>query len=208
ADGEGSATSSCPGRADPHRSTTATASPTATPSASNPRSSTHILDALPMPASTATPKHAAPTATEPTFRGRRERAAAVARDGDLAALLVGPGSDLAYLCGYRMHTSDRMTCLVIAADGASTLVVPELEAPRATRAAPDLDLRTWGETADPTALVAGLIDARGPIAVDDRMWASFVLRLQAALAGRPFVPASRVTTRLRVIKDATEGAKL
>src|SRR5262249_10966758 len=148
-------------------------------------------------------------ATQPTDRGsasRRGRAAAAAREGGIAALLVGPGSDLAYLCGYRMHTSERMTCLVIAAGGTSTLVVPELEAPRATRAAPDVELRTWGETADPTVLVAGLIGAAGAIAVDDRMWASFVLRLQSALPGRAFVPASRVTTGLRVVKDASEVA--
>jgi D-alanyl-D-alanine dipeptidase len=40
------------------------------------------------------------------------------------------------------------------------------------------------------------------------MWASFVLRLQSALPGRPCVAASRVTTGLRVVKDDAEIAKL
>ena len=100
-----------------------------------------------------------------------------------------------------------MTCLVVA-DGSATLVVPELEAPRAKHAAPGTPVRTWGETDDPVGLVAGLVPADGAVALDDRMWASFVLRLQAALPDRRFVAASPVTASLRVVKDDDEIARL
>ena len=53
-------------------------------------------------------------------------------------------------------SSERLTCLVLTPDGTATLVVPELEAPRAAAATPDLARATWTETADPYALVASL----------------------------------------------------
>ena len=135
---------------------------------------------------------------------RRARAAARCRDAGIAALLVAPGSDLAYLGGYRIFSSERLTCLVLASDGTSTLVLPELEAPRARAIAPDLALATWTETADPYALVASLVTAPGAVAISDQMWGAFVLRLQAALAGRSFRVASELTSELRMRKDAAE----
>ena len=107
-----------------------------------------------------------------------------------------------------MHVSERLTCLVLAADGTSTLVVPKLEAPRARAAAPGVDIREWSETEDPIPLVASLVPTGGGLALDDRMWAAFVLRLQAALPGRGFEPASALTVPLRSRKDEAEIAAL
>ena len=135
---------------------------------------------------------------------RRKRASALLQQRGLAALLLSPGSDLAYLSGYRIFGSERLTCLVLAADGAATLVVPSLESPRAHAAAPDVPQCTWEETDDPYALVASLVRGAGNVAVADQMWALFTLRLQAVLAGRSFALASTVTRELRVRKDAFE----
>ena len=139
-----------------------------------------------------------------TYQSRRKRASEGLRARGLAALLLSPGSDLAYLAGYRVFASERVTCLVVSADGNATLVVPELESPRATAAAPDLAQRTWGETEDPYALVAQLVTAKGDVAVADQMWSLFVLRLQAALPGRGFQLASLITRELRMRKDGYE----
>ena len=136
--------------------------------------------------------------------GRRARAAARCREAGIAALLVAPGSDLTYLTGYRIFASERMTCLVLASDGSATLVLPELEAPRAAAIAPDLAQVTWAETADPYALAASLITLPGAVGVSDHMWAAFVLRLQSALAGRAFRVASLITRELRMRKDPAE----
>lgn len=135
---------------------------------------------------------------------RRARAAARSREAGVAALLLAPGSDLTYLSGYRIFSSERLTCLVLAGDGTATLVVPELEAPRAATAAPDLARATWGETADPYALVASLVRDAGAIVVSDQMWASFALGLQTALGGREFRVASEITRELRMRKDPAE----
>jgi D-alanyl-D-alanine dipeptidase len=143
--------------------------------------------------------------TEATLlHSRRDRAARAARAAGIGALLVSPGSDLTYLSGHRIHDSERLTCLVLDADGSATLVVPELEAPRARTAAPGLELRTWSETDDPIRLVAGLAPRSGTLAVDDRMWATFVLKLEAALSERRFVTSSAVIAELRMRKDAPE----
>ncbi|HEY3126135.1 MAG TPA: Xaa-Pro peptidase family protein [Candidatus Limnocylindria bacterium] len=139
-----------------------------------------------------------------TYQSRRKRASEGLRARGLAALLLSPGSDLAYLAGYRVFASERLTCLVVSADGNATLVVPELESPRAKAAAPDLAQRTWGETEDPHALVAQLVTAKGDVAVADQMWSLFVLRLQAALLGRGFRLASLITRELRMRKDGYE----
>ena len=138
------------------------------------------------------------------YQSRRKRASEGLRARGLAALLLSPGSDLAYLAGYRVFASERLTCLVVSADGDATLVVPELESPRAKAVAPDLPQRTWNETDDPYALVARLVAAPGDVAVADQMWSLFVLRLQAALRGRGFQLASDITRGLRMGKDAYE----
>ena len=135
---------------------------------------------------------------------RRARAAARCREAGVAALLLAPGSDLTYLSGYRIFSSERLTCLVLASDGTTTLVVPELEAPRATVAAPDLQQATWAEIADPYALVASLITQPGAVAIADQMWASFALRLQDRLPDRTFLVASEITRELRMRKDRAE----
>jgi len=143
-----------------------------------------------------------------SFADRRARAAAKLRERSIAALLVTPGADLLYLTGYQMLPTERLTCLVVARDGAATLVCPELEAPRAAHAAPDLGRVTWGETDDPFSVVATLVRGDGAIALADQMWAAFVLRLEAALPNREFRIASELTRELRMRKDASEREAL
>ena len=135
---------------------------------------------------------------------RRKRAATTLRERGLAALLLSPGADLFYLTGYQIFSSERLTCLVLDREGKATIVCPELEAPRAAVAAPDIGRRTWGETDDPYALVASLVPASGAVGVADQMWAAFVLELQAALHDRVFAVASEITRGLRMRKDAGE----
>jgi D-alanyl-D-alanine dipeptidase len=139
----------------------------------------------------------------PSFAERRARAQREMARRGLAAMLLSPGSDLAYLTGYRIFASERLTCLVLPANAGPVLVLPELESRRATAAAPDLAQRTWRETEDPYALVASLVSGSGDVAVADQMWALFTLRLQAAVARR-FTLASELTRELRMRKDSVE----
>jgi Xaa-Pro aminopeptidase len=124
------------------------------------------------------------------------------------ALLLSLGADLPWLTGYSAMPLERLTMLVLPADGDAVLVVPELEAPRVAERPDVFSLRPWSETDDPVRVVAELIGARSSLAVSDRAWATVVLQLQARLPGAAWHVASVVTGPLRAVKDADEVAAL
>ena len=146
-------------------------------------------------------------------RARAERLARAAKEQaerGVDALLLGPSADLAYLTGYRPPALERLTMLVLPAAGDARLVVPALEAPLARDHLGELDLGVvaWPETADPVRLVTDALAAAGAasgrLGVGDRLWSGFLLRLQDALPGASFTPASAVTRQLRMRKDPEE----
>lgn len=145
-------------------------------------------------------------------RLRRAQQVMAARGIDV--LLVGPSADLRYLIGYHALPLERLTLLVVPADGEPELIVPELECARArdSGAADQVPLTVWSETQDPIALVAeriGEIGARdGRIAVQDRLWTAFTLGLQAALPAAAWEPGSMVMRELRLRKTPEEIAAL
>ncbi|HEX5188191.1 MAG TPA: Xaa-Pro peptidase family protein [Streptosporangiaceae bacterium] len=139
-----------------------------------------------------------------------DSAAAAARAG-LDALLLTPGPDLRYVCGYDAHALERLTCLVVPAAGDPFLVVPRLELP-AAQASPagrlGLELVPWEETDDPYALVATRLGSPGAVGLADRMWALMVLRFAAALPDARQELASAALSPLRSRKSAAEVAAL
>ena len=140
-----------------------------------------------------------------------ERTAAAGID----ALLVGVGPDLRYLTGYTAMPLERLTLLLLVPGEAPTAIVPRLE-----RSAAEAGLRggvaivAWEETDDPYAIVAGrlrpvIAAGNRRLAVSDRLWASHLLRLQAAVGdGLAFEAASPLLRPLRMIKDPDEIALL
>jgi Xaa-Pro aminopeptidase len=124
------------------------------------------------------------------------------------ALLLSLGADLPWLTGYTAMPLERLTMLVLPADDAATLVVPQLEAPRVTEQPDVFGLRPWSETDDPVAIVAELVALRRSLALSDRTWATFLLQLQARLPDASWQAASAVTSSLRAVKDADEVAAL
>jgi len=162
---------------------------------------------------------ARPTIPPERYAERLAAARSIAEEGGIAALLVGVGADLRYLTGYVAQPLERLTMLVLPAGGAPRLVVPRLEALPArgsiAGAAGLVEVVPWEETDDPIAIVAGLVResvgvSREPVrvAVSDRLWAMFVLALQATLPEADLGLASAVLRRLRIVKDADEVALL
>jgi Xaa-Pro aminopeptidase len=158
-----------------------------------------------------------PTAVEPfaasVYRDRLDRAAAEAERRGLAALLITPSSDYAYLLGYHPPALERLTCLVLPAAGMPSLVLPRLEEPLARHQLGELgdalELLPWAETDDPAHLVRGLLrGTTGRVGVQDQMWARWVLRLRAALDPIELVEASPSIAALRRIKDPDEIERL
>jgi Xaa-Pro aminopeptidase len=139
-----------------------------------------------------------------SFSERVDRVRARLVDLGLDAVLLSVGPDLPYLTGYEAMPLERLTMLVLPAEGAATLVVPRLEAPRVTERPEVFDVRSWDETDDPIAIVAGLVGAADRVAIGDRTWARFVLDLQHALPKAAFTRGSAVMGPLRARKDEAE----
>ncbi|MBW3663018.1 MAG: Xaa-Pro peptidase family protein [Actinobacteria bacterium] len=142
---------------------------------------------------------------------RLHRAREVLGELGFGALLVGPGADLRYLTGYNALAMERLTLLVVPQADDASLLVPELEAPRAASSGATelVELRTWKEHEDPIANVRDVLAGAGvereaTLAVQDQLWSSFLLRLQMALPEASWTEGGEVTTRLRIVKTEEE----
>ncbi|MGH3511407.1 MAG: M24 family metallopeptidase [Pseudonocardiaceae bacterium] len=155
-----------------------------------------------------------PTPLE-TFTARLARTRDAIRVAGLDALLITPSPDLRYLLGVAGASHERLTCLVLPADGDPVLVVPALER-LGLDGTPALELGVeiaeWTDEQDPYALVAAALRRSGsPVAragVGDAMPAAHVLALRDALPGCQQKLASPVLAQLRMRKDSAEIAAL
>ena len=141
------------------------------------------------------------------YGARLERAVEQMRAAHLDALLITPGPDLRYLVGSAAQSFERLTCLVITADGATpTVIIPKLElAALADSAAGELGLRIvdWVDGVDPYQLVRSALHAGSRVAVADAMPALHLVPLAQFFGGLP-VSAPPVLRELRMIKDDAE----
>jgi Xaa-Pro aminopeptidase len=150
------------------------------------------------------------TVTSRLFRARHATQAA-----GLDALLITPSPDLRYLLGVAGESHERLTCLVLPADGDPTVVIPALERPRLDDTPVPglgLEIAEWQDGDDPYALVAALLCKSGSepscVAVADAMPAVHVLALRDALPGCAQGLASTALAPLRMRKDSAEIAAL
>jgi Xaa-Pro aminopeptidase len=123
---------------------------------------------------------------------------------DVDTLLLSVGHDLPYLTGYMAMPLERLTMLVVPREGAATMVIPRMEAPRVEPQPGVFDLLAWDETEDPTAIVARLAGSSSSIAIGDQMWARFLVELLPQLPHATFRRAVDVVGPLRMMKDRAE----
>jgi Xaa-Pro aminopeptidase len=134
-----------------------------------------------------------------------------ARDAGFDALLFTPSADLRYLTGYNAHPLERLTCLVVPAEGEVTLIVPRLERP-AAEASPapgtGVVIVDHVDGSDPYPLVVkalgGRVRADGVLGVGNRMWAEHSLPVRDALPGMTQRLAGHVVRELRMRKSPAE----
>jgi Xaa-Pro aminopeptidase len=142
---------------------------------------------------------------------RLTQVARAVRANGLSALLLTPGPDLRYVTGYDAKQLERLTCLVVPADGDPFLVVPALEV-KAAEASPagglGVEMVSWGETEDPFGMVRDRIRGAESLGLSDRMWALNVLRFRDVFPDARQVLASAVLSDLRVAKSPAEIAAL
>ncbi|MBB5858083.1 M24 family metallopeptidase [Amycolatopsis umgeniensis] len=142
-----------------------------------------------------------------SLRARLDRARAAAAAADTDALLIAPGSDLRYLIGQAGGSFERLTTLVIPADGVPALVLPKLEAPGYADVPADelgIEIVTWVDGDNAYELVADRLGKAGRVAVSDFTPALHVLAFRGALGDAEQTLAGPIVRELRMRKDAAE----
>ena len=132
------------------------------------------------------------------FRARLDAVVQAAAERGVDAVLVTPGADMDYLCGYHALPLERLTCLVVRATGEVAILVPELEV-LAAQASPvpelGVEIHGWSETSNPHQAVAALVGRPQKLNVTPQMWAAHVFALQQALPVTRFAADTIVATQ-------------
>ncbi|MDF2384894.1 aminopeptidase P family protein [Nostoc ellipsosporum NOK] len=144
-----------------------------------------------------------------------ERAARLARAQQLmqanriGAVLIEGGSSLVYFTGLRWGRSERLTAMVLPAEGAPCIVTPFFEEARTREGlAIPAEIRVWNEDEDPLKTVAGFLKDRKlahlPVGIEETVRYFAVDGLQKA--GLAVVSANPVVRGCRMIKTPAEIA--
>ena len=155
-----------------------------------------------------------PVSTTPfpasVYAARLDRAAALAADAGLDAIVVGPGPDLQYLVGVEGDTIERLTALVLGPDIRPVVVVPRMELAKVRSTAVGalgLAVSDWVDGENPYDLVAAAAGSAARVGVSDALPALHVIPLGFRL-GVNLELATPVLREGRMIKDAVEIAEL
>jgi Xaa-Pro dipeptidase len=158
------------------------------------------------------------TIEERAARQEKARRLMLMRENNLSAILLTPGTSLAYFTGIRWEGGERLFAMVLPARGEAFYVSPAFEEGRAREQiaqSPDgskpnstIDLRVWQEDESPYARVAqGLSDrgiASGTVGVEETVKFVFSDNLKKAAAGATFTSATPITAGCRMIKSRHE----
>ena len=130
----------------------------------------------------------------------------------IAALLVESGSTLDYFTGVQWHLSERVTAAVIPASGPAVIVTPFFEQPSIHEMLQvPAEIRTWQESENPFALIAGVLNDRGaapgPLAVEANLRFYVLDGVRKELTQqRQMVPGYELVRACRMFKSPAELA--
>lgn len=140
---------------------------------------------------------------------RVEKAQRLMRAQGLGAVLLEPGSAMLYFTGIRWRRSERLTAVVIPAEGDIGVVTPYFEEPSVRESMTfGGDVRTWHEHEDPFARVISIMEDCGvagkPIGLEETVRYFVVEGLKAASAHVEVGSARPVTVGCRMFKSVHE----
>jgi Xaa-Pro dipeptidase len=142
---------------------------------------------------------------------RLSKARDMMRAHGIGAVLVESGPSLDYYTGIQWWRSERLTGVVIPAEGDPMVVTPFFEQPSIKEMLQvPAEIRTWNEDEDPLKLIADFLRARKvagqPVAFEEtnRFWIED--RLKQHLPGASIVSANPVVRAQRMIKSPAELA--
>lgn len=138
---------------------------------------------------------------------RLEKLRGLMRVAGISALVVEPGSSMVYFSGMRWWRSERLTALVIGADGGVGVVTPYFEAPSVEESlGVEAEIRTWHEHENPFEVLKGFVSDKGVIAIEPtaRFFVSDGIR--KALPNAKLVSGADVVNGCRMHKTPAELA--
>lgn len=133
------------------------------------------------------------------------------RDAGIGAMIVESGSSLRYFTGVMWHRSERVTAVVIPAEGDAVIVTPAFEEPsvRETLRIP-AEVRPWNEDEDPEARIFGILRDRKvsgrKLAVEPTTRYFIVDGLKRNASDIEIVSGEALINRCRQIKSPAELA--
>ncbi len=142
-----------------------------------------------------------------TFRERQARLRAEAKAHGIDVLVVTPSTNLAYTANLAIGRSERLTALLLFADGPAVLVTPAFEEANHRRTLVVDDVKTWEEQQDPIVLVARTLEGRKTIGMEGSTAYGTASALAAATSAR-LEDATPSFDALRMIKSPEEQAFL
>lgn len=142
---------------------------------------------------------------------RLSRARDLIRAAGIGAVLVESGPSLDYFTGIQWWRSERLTGVVIPAEGDPIIITPFFEKPSIQEMLQvPAEIRTWEEDEEPLKLVADFLRERKvagqPVAFEETNRFFLMDRLRTQLAGTSIVSANPVVRQLRMIKSPAEIA--
>jgi Xaa-Pro dipeptidase len=149
--------------------------------------------------------------TAEEHRARLARAQKLLAEAGLDAMVVGPGSSLAYFTGATWGLSERFLGIVVGRSGDPVWIAPAFEKDRALeQVRGGDDVRAWAEDESPYALVARALAERGVatgrVGIEETMPFAFSDGIGQALPAVRLASATPVTAGCRRVKDAHELA--
>lgn len=154
---------------------------------------------------------APPLITDAERLTRIEKARRLMAEQGLGAIVLEPGTSMAYYTSVRWGLSERPFLLVIPAKGELAYVAPAFEENRAREITTFTDdVRVWQEDEDAAAVVAGILKDRGvvtgKVGLEERVRFFVVDALRKAAPAIDWTLATPVTAGCRMIKSPAEIA--
>lgn len=143
------------------------------------------------------------------YRDRIAQAQAHMSQEGISLMALFPSSNMFYLSGFVDEPGERLLVLLVPQDDEPLFVAPTMYRDQIVQRSPFHDIRAWDDHDDPLQLLGRTVAELGlgknpQILMDDEMWATFVLMIEAALPGASFSLASQVMVPLRIHKSADE----
>lgn len=154
---------------------------------------------------------APPAITDDERRARIEKARRLMVDNGLGAIVLEPGTSMAYFVDVRWGLSERPFLLVIPARGEVAYVAPGFEEDRAREITKFTnDIRVWQEDEDASEVVASILKDRavsaGRVGLEERVRYFIAHGLGKAAPQVEWTLATPVTAGCRMIKSKAEIA--